>query len=142
MSFQVTPAATRFASVQIGGRGRGPSPLIYQWIDFCWQPARAFPFKQEIIPGSPPSALGHISNSKHQGIIRANPGKEVNLVSRVLSPEVLVRCEFLEPLPEKALMDYQWLVAQMRRPPRSWMSGSLQRLLSKIKSFSSDSLKR
>ncbi|KAH9716561.1 putrescine-binding periplasmic protein-related [Citrus sinensis] len=51
------PAASRLETKQIGGRVRGLSPLIHQWIEFCLQTARALPFKQEVIPGASPSAL-------------------------------------------------------------------------------------
>ncbi|KAK9229943.1 hypothetical protein WN944_022909 [Citrus x changshan-huyou] len=51
------PAASRLETKQIGGRVSGPSPLIHQWIEFCLQTARALPFKQEVIPGTSPSAL-------------------------------------------------------------------------------------
>ncbi|GAY53464.1 hypothetical protein CUMW_149420 [Citrus unshiu] len=51
------PAASRLETKEIGGRVRGPSPLIHQWIEFCLQTARTLPFKQEVIPGASPSAL-------------------------------------------------------------------------------------
>ncbi|KAH9753760.1 hypothetical protein KPL71_015194 [Citrus sinensis] len=33
------PAASRLETKQIGGRVRGPFPLIHQWIEFCLQTA-------------------------------------------------------------------------------------------------------
>eukprot|EP00897_Mesotaenium_endlicherianum_P006262 jgi/Mesen1/5664/ME000287S04923 len=53
------PATTKFASSasKVGGRVRGPSPLVSQWIDFCLQPARAAAFQQDVYVGSSPLAL-------------------------------------------------------------------------------------
>ncbi|GJN01848.1 hypothetical protein PR202_ga19149 [Eleusine coracana subsp. coracana] len=53
----VIPCATKFQTAKIGGRIRGPSPLIHQWFDFCLQSARSLPFRQEVIPGASPLFL-------------------------------------------------------------------------------------
>ncbi|KAG0473284.1 hypothetical protein HPP92_015141 [Vanilla planifolia] len=51
------PAATKFNNDRIGGRIRGPSPLVHQWMEFCLQSSRALPFQQEVIPGASPLSL-------------------------------------------------------------------------------------
>lgn len=48
------PATNKVRSNKIGGRIRGPSPLVSQWINFCLQPARAQSFQQEIFIGASP----------------------------------------------------------------------------------------
>ncbi|KMZ76110.1 Spermidine/putrescine abc transporter, spermidine/putrescine-bindingprotein [Zostera marina] len=129
------PAATRFDSSQIGGRVRGPSPLINQWIDFCLQPGRSFPFKQGMLPGFSPNALQLYSNNAQEDVAIVKTG---NGISEMPSPDILARCEFLEPLSEKALMDYRWLVSQMEMPTCNGISLSFQHFLSKFQRFLSN----
>ncbi|KAL1204972.1 hypothetical protein V5N11_016321 [Cardamine amara subsp. amara] len=100
---------------KIGGRVRGPSPLIHQWIEFCLQPARSLPFTREVIPGASPSAL--------DGALVREPGEtkkdrtklDTNLVSGVPPLEILSKCEFLEPLPEATLLEYRLLIDTVRK---------------------------
>lgn len=132
---QAIPAATRFDSSQIGGRVRGPSPLINQWIDFCLQPGRSFPFKQGMLPGFSPNALQLYSNNAQEDVAIVKTG---NGISEMPSPDILARCEFLEPLSEKALMDYRWLVSQMEMPTCNGISLSFQHFLSKFQRFLSN----
>ncbi|KAJ4953337.1 hypothetical protein NE237_030169 [Protea cynaroides] len=116
------PFASRFSTDRIGGRVRGPSPLIYQWMEFCLQVARALPFKQEVIPGASPFALEEPSVESSQELTRGKPKLETNLIAGVPPPEILSRCEFLEPLTEATLSDYQWLIASMKKPVRGVIS--------------------
>ena len=127
---QAIPAASRFTSDQIGGRTRGPSPLIHQWIEFCLQTARGLPFQQQVIPGASPFALEHISAEGIRESTKGRPELETNLVDGVPPPEILSKCEFLEPLSEKALEDYQWLISCMEKPGRGWIKSIRQHISS------------
>lgn len=116
------PAASRFPSDQMGGRIRGPSPLIHEWIEFCLQPARGLPFQDQVIPGALPSALGHISVEGREAT-KGRPELETNIIDGVPPPEILSKCEFLEPLSDEVLEDYQWLISCMQKPRRNWIRG-------------------
>ncbi|KAL6008593.1 hypothetical protein ACLOJK_034107 [Asimina triloba] len=112
------PAATKFTTDRIGGRIRGPSPLFHQWIEFCLHTARSLPFQQGVIPGASPSSLGSIP-AEVEELVDTRKGRQpkldTNLIAGVPPPEILAKCEFLEPLSEAALTDYQWLVASMQK---------------------------
>ncbi|KAK9232702.1 hypothetical protein WN943_022950 [Citrus x changshan-huyou] len=110
------PAASRLGTNQIGGRVRGPSPLVHQWIEFCLQIARALPFKQEVIPGASPSALESTLIRLLEELLNGKPSLDANLFAGVPPPEILARCEFLEPLSEATLSDYEWLVVNLQTP--------------------------
>ncbi|GMP84137.1 hypothetical protein CsSME_00037775 [Camellia sinensis var. sinensis] len=121
------PAASRLTTNQnkIGGRVRGPSPLVEQWIEFCLQAGRAVPFQQEVIPGASPSALesdracARVEEEESKELTTAKKGKpklDTNLINGVPPPEILDQCEFLVPLSDAALADYQWLIASMQKP--------------------------
>ncbi|KAH9753735.1 spermidine/putrescine-binding periplasmic protein [Citrus sinensis] len=110
------PAASRLETQQIGGRVRGPSPLIHQWIEFCLQTARALPCKQEVIPGASPSALESTLVKLPEELLEGKPSLDTNLIAGVLPAEILARCEFLEPLSEATLSDYEWLVVNLQKP--------------------------
>lgn len=101
---------------KIGGRVRGPSPLIHQWIEFCLQPARSLPFTREVIPGASPSALEAGTLVREPGETKKDRTKlDTNLVWGVPPPEILSKCEFLEPLPEATLLEYQLLIDSVRK---------------------------
>ncbi|KAI3941567.1 hypothetical protein MKW92_033769 [Papaver armeniacum] len=131
------PAASKFASERIGGGIRGPSPLIHQWMEFCLQAARALPFQQEVIPGSSPFALEQ--NPPIDGFQDTKNGKlklDTNLISGVPPSEILAKCEFLEPLTNATLTDYQVLINSMQRKPSHSMMDNLQcSILSIVQSF-------
>ncbi|XP_059444180.1 uncharacterized protein LOC132176077 isoform X2 [Corylus avellana] len=110
------PAATRFETNRIGGRVRGPSPLIHQWIEFCLQDARAMPFKQEVIPGASPSALEGTQVEVSTELTKGKPKLDSNLIAGAPPHEILARSEFLEPLSDSTWSDYQWLVSTMQKP--------------------------
>ncbi|XP_065879226.1 uncharacterized protein [Euphorbia lathyris] len=110
------PAASRIETNQIGGRVRGPSPLIHQWIEFCLQAGRAFPFKQEVIPGATPSALETVPVEAPKELTRGRPELDTNLIAGIPPPEIMSRCEFLEPLSDATLLDYKWLISSMQKP--------------------------
>ncbi|KAL2901037.1 Spermidine/putrescine-binding periplasmic protein 1 [Bienertia sinuspersici] len=99
----------------LGGRIRGPSPLMHQWLDFCVQPARELPFKQGVFPGALPSTLEGVPT---EVLPKGAPKLPTNLISGVPPPEILDKCEFLEPLSEAALSDYKWLISTMKKPAR------------------------
>lgn len=117
------PAASRFETNRIGGRVRGPSPLIHQWIEFCLLAARALPFKQEVIPGSSPSGLEGTQAEVSTELTKGKPKLDSNLIAGAPPHEILARCEFLEPLSDSTLSDYQWLIATMPKPGHGLMHG-------------------
>ncbi|XP_006854235.2 uncharacterized protein LOC18443994 isoform X1 [Amborella trichopoda] len=121
------PAASTFATDRIGGRVRGPSPLIHQWIEFCLQPARALPFCQEIVPGASPLALTRPYNFiESLETTSGAPKLETNLIAGLPPPEILCKCEFLEPLSKEAFVDYQWLIAHSPKTSDGWI-GSIMK---------------
>lgn len=99
----------------LGGRVRGPSPLIHQWIEFCLQPARSLPFTREVIPGASPSAIEGSLVREPEETKKSRAKLDTNLVSGVPPPEILSKCEFLEPLPEATLLEYQLLIDTVRK---------------------------
>ncbi|KAK6947299.1 hypothetical protein RJ641_000772 [Dillenia turbinata] len=113
------PVASKVETSRIGGRVRGASPLIYQWIEFCLQAARAVPFKQEVVPGASPAEIEgtpvRVSFELPKGRAKLN----TNLIAGVPPPDILARCEFLEPLSDAALADYKWLIASTQSAPDS-----------------------
>ncbi|XP_031247122.1 uncharacterized protein LOC116104835 [Pistacia vera] len=129
------PAASRLETDQIGGRVRGPSPLIHQWIEFCLQAARALPFKQEVIPGASPSALESTPVEMPRDLLKGKPKLDTNLIAGVPPPEILARCEFLEPLSDDTLSDYEWLINGMQKPSPALMNRIQQYLSSLIDNF-------
>lgn len=109
------PATSRFTTDRIGGRVRGPSPLVHQWMEFCLQAARAMPFKQEVIPGASPSSLYGVSIKEPTELTRGMPKLDTNLIAGVPPANILDLCEFLEPLSDATSADYQWLIAGMQK---------------------------
>ncbi|KAI3703606.1 hypothetical protein L1987_73796 [Smallanthus sonchifolius] len=113
------PAATGVAKEELGGRTRGPSPLVHQWLDFCLQAQRAIPFEDEIVAGA--SAIDHTRVPKSKDLTKNKPKLDTNLIAGVPPPDILTRCEFLEPLSDSASLDYQWLIASMQIPNHGFM---------------------
>ncbi|ESQ33686.1 hypothetical protein EUTSA_v10007328mg [Eutrema salsugineum] len=111
---------------KMGGRVRGPSPLIHQWIEFCLQPARSLPFTREVIPGASPSALEGPLVREPEETKKSRAKLDTNLVSGVPLPEILSKCEFLEPLPEATLLEYRLLIDNVRK--QSQGSGLVEKL--------------
>ncbi|XP_017972734.1 PREDICTED: uncharacterized protein LOC18606951 isoform X2 [Theobroma cacao] len=117
----VIPAASRLETDRIGGRVRGPSPLIHQWAEFCLQTARALPLKQGVIAGASPSALESVPVKLIEEITKGKPKLDTNLVAGVPPPEILERCEFLEPFSDATLWDYQRLIDNMPKSGPGFM---------------------
>lgn len=110
------PAASEIKNEKIGGRVRGPSPLVHQWLEFCLQSERALPFKEEVVPGASPSALeGALVEAIVEEPHKNKPKLDTNLIGGVPPAEILKRCEFLEPLSDATLSEYQWLINHMRK---------------------------
>ncbi|KAF0892310.1 hypothetical protein E2562_014871 [Oryza meyeriana var. granulata] len=130
------PSATKFQTDRIGGRTRGPSPLIHQWFDFCLQSARSLPFRQDVIPGASPLFLENPVPEVPQEQNKRKPKLDTNLARGAPPLEILEKCEFLEPLSEKALDDYQWLISRMQRPNRG-LFGILLQNISSLLNFKS-----
>ncbi|CAF1967149.1 hypothetical protein HID58_075115 [Brassica napus] len=100
----------------LGGRARGPSPLVHQWIEFCLQPARSLPFTREVIPGASPEAIESGPLVREPEVTKkSRENLDTNLVSGVPPPEILSKCEFLEPLPEATLLEYRLLIDTVRK---------------------------
>lgn len=113
---QAIPATSRIETQPVGGRVRGPSPLIHQWIEFCLQTARALPFKQEVVPGASPAAIdGPVAVPEE--LFEGKPRLDSNLVGGVPPLDILEKCEFLEPLSDSSLADYRWLGENMQKKP-------------------------
>lgn len=129
------PAASRLETNKIGGRVRGPSPLIHQWIEFCLQAARALPFKQEVVAGATPSALESTPVDMPRGLNKGRPKLDTNLIAGVPPPEILTRCEFLEPLCDATLSEYKWLLAGMQKRGPSFIHKLYHYISSKIQFF-------
>ncbi|KAG0571130.1 hypothetical protein KC19_6G213100 [Ceratodon purpureus] len=120
------PAATAFDKTEnIGGRVRGPSPLVFQWLDFCLQPARASTFVNDVFVGASPLAWtektgAETSENSIPGTVSTTPEKkskpvvnmDTNIVHGMPPDDVVAKSEFLEPLTEKGLTDYQWLLSE------------------------------
>lgn len=111
---QAIPAASSISKEELGGRVRGPSPLIHQWLDFCLQPQRALPFEEEILAGASPFSLDDTAVPNSKKLSKNKPKLDTNLIAGVPPPDILTRCEFLEPLSDSASLDYQWLIATMQ----------------------------
>lgn len=116
------PAASRIATDQIGGRVRGPSPVVHQWIEFCLQAER---FKDDVVPGASPNALGSPVKVSEE-LTRGRPKLETNLIAGVPPSDILAKCELMEPLPEKALSEYRWLINSVLQKPESSMAERLR----------------
>lgn len=127
---------------QVGGRVRGPSPVIHQWIEFCLQAARAFPFTEEVIPGASPSAIECASVEAPKELTKAKPKLETNLIAGMPPPEILARCEFLEPLSDATLSDYRWLIAGIQKPSHGVIHGLHCYILSMKELFQQSYLQR
>ncbi|KAL6547663.1 hypothetical protein OROHE_009368 [Orobanche hederae] len=120
--FWAIPTTSRLVTDRVGGRVRGPSPVYEQWVEFCLQPERALPFKEEIVAGASPVSL-EASSIEEQPRERSKdrPKLDTNLVANMPPAEILSRCEFLEPLSEDALSDYRWIMGNLRKPSESMM---------------------
>ncbi|GKC46276.1 putrescine-binding periplasmic protein-related protein, partial [Tanacetum coccineum] len=116
------PAASGMTNDELGGRVRGPSPLTHQWLDFCLQTQRALPFEEEIIAGASPSAFDNNTPvPKSKNLTKNKPKLDTNLISGVPPPDILTKCEFLEPLSDSTILDYQWLIGSMQSPNNGFM---------------------
>ncbi|KAG0474976.1 hypothetical protein HPP92_014662 [Vanilla planifolia] len=85
-------------------------------MEFCLQSSRALPFQQEVIPGASPLSL---HQNPVEGPLRhaqGEPKLDSNLLCGIPPPEILEKCEFLEPLSQQAMEDYKWLISSMEKP--------------------------
>ncbi|MCD9559414.1 hypothetical protein HAX54_017344 [Datura stramonium] len=126
------PAASRIATDQIGGRVRGPSPVVHQWIEFCLQSER---FKDDVVPGASPNSLESPPVKVSEELTRGRPKLETNVIAGVPPSDILARCELIEPLPEKALSEYRWLINSVQMPERSLVEDLRNRVLSLAHGF-------
>lgn len=122
---QAIPATTAFEKQEnLGGRVRGPSPLVFQWLDFCLQPARATTFANDVFVGASPLAWSEkmvpaeepAENSEKMGNSTYEESEsaidmDTNIVKGVPPDEVVAKSEFLEPLSDQGVADYQWLLS-------------------------------
>eukprot|EP00850_Spirogloea_muscicola_P021421 SM000249S08232 [mRNA] locus=s249:182713:186126:+ [translate_table: standard] len=137
------PATNKFTSDKVGGRIRGPSPLISQWIEFCLQPARALNFKQEVYVGASPLLLtwpqaGSTQTSPADAsagmVDQEQPRIDSNLVQGMPPPDILERSEFLQPLSDKLVEQYKIVLEKvgLAKPLASrgiyeWLMSTLSR---------------
>ncbi|KAK7250721.1 hypothetical protein RIF29_33339 [Crotalaria pallida] len=128
------PAASKIQTDKVGGRVRGPSPLIHQWIEFCLQTARALPFTQEVIPGASPSLQDHSTNVPVE-LTKGRPRLNTNLIDGAPPPDIVERCEFLEPLSNSTVSDYHWLIASIQGSGHGLMP-KLHQYISSLVKFS------
>lgn len=113
LAMQAIPAATAFEkSENVGGRVRGPSPLVFQWLDFCLQPARANTFVNDVFVGASPLAWSEKIGAETLEKSKSAVSMDTNIVQGMPPDDVIAKSEFLEPLTEKALTDYQWLLSE------------------------------
>ncbi|KAL1569270.1 putrescine-binding periplasmic protein PotF [Salvia divinorum] len=129
--FWVIPTTSRLATDQIGGRIRGPSPLVQQWVEFCLQPERALPFKEEVVAGASPVSL-KAPDEQPRELKKGRPKLETNLVGNVPPADILSKCELLEPLSEDAISDYEWLICSLPKPSHSVVTTRLKHALSSL----------
>ncbi|CAA6659228.1 unnamed protein product [Spirodela intermedia] len=123
------PAAGRFPTEKVGGRVRGPSPMVHQWMEFCLQAARALPYQQGVVPGASPLSLEGPLCMPPQRVGKGQPELDTNLVGGAPPPEILSNCEFLEPLSEEASAEHRRLVGGMAASGQRWI-GEAQDYLS------------
>ena len=95
------------------------------------QTARALPFKQEVILSASASALESTRVKLPEELLKGKPSLDTKLIAGVPPAEILARCEFLEPLSEATLSDYEWLVANLQKPAPVLMK-RVQRYLSSL----------
>ncbi|EPS68738.1 hypothetical protein M569_06030, partial [Genlisea aurea] len=113
--FWAIPNASKYPwGDRIGGRIRGASPLVQQWVEFCLQPGRALPFDEETVVGGLPTMIPEKKKPHVENESDDRPKLETNLIRNLPPDEILSRCEFLEPLSEDALSDYQWLIFSLQ----------------------------
>ncbi|KDO41697.1 hypothetical protein CISIN_1g040509mg [Citrus sinensis] len=67
------------------------------------------PFKQEVIPGTSPSALETTLVKLPEELLKGKPSLGTDLIAGVPPAEILARCEFLEPLSEATFDVLRWL---------------------------------
>lgn len=48
-------------------------------------------------------------------LTKGKPTLDTNLIAGVPPPDILARCEFLEPLSDSMLAEYQWLVGSIKK---------------------------
>ena len=99
------------------------------------QAARALPFKQEVIPGASPSALESAQVKMPAEFTKGKPRLDTNLIAGIPPPEILARCEFLEPLSDSALSEYQSLISTMQKPGHGLIQGMPHYISSVIRNF-------
>ncbi|KAL2635634.1 hypothetical protein R1flu_007113 [Riccia fluitans] len=131
--------ATPPSSSKVGGRIRGPSPLVSQWLDFCLQSARANSFTGDVIVGASPLALAEMSAVENSTVGSASSAESLDTEASGLEDEnseeekpefvpkelpisshdVLGKNEFLEPLCTAAVEDFKWLLSTSSELPRT-----------------------
>ncbi|XWS64382.1 hypothetical protein CRYUN_Cryun05aG0000100 [Craigia yunnanensis] len=90
-------------------------------MEFCLQTTRALPFKQGVIVDASPSTLESAPVKLPEEFTKCKPKLVANLVAGVPPLEILERCEFLEPLSDATLSDYQWLIDNMPKSGLGFM---------------------
>lgn len=99
---------------------------MHQWIEFCLQAER---FKDDVVPGTSPNTLGS-SVKVSEKLTRGRPKLETNLIAGVPPSDILAKCELIEPLPEKTLSEYRWLINSVQKPESSLADRLMNRISS------------
>ncbi|KAK3211506.1 hypothetical protein Dsin_016212, partial [Dipteronia sinensis] len=107
-SSEVLPAVKRMSNVTVIVPKSGAS----LWADL-WQ---------EVIPGAPPSALESKPVEVPGDLLKGKPKLDTNLIAGVPPTEILARIEFLEPLSNATLTDYEWLIASIQKPDTGFIN--------------------
>jgi len=122
---------------KLGGRLRGPSPLISQWFDFCLQPAREVALARDAFAAFSPLSLTREPpprNASHEKL-KSEASKEAHTQAvkdltalRTVGPDGALRYSpipegsaFLGPMSESLQEDYKWVVDSMK-PEKSCAS--------------------
>lgn len=86
-----------------------------------------------MVPGASPSLLqGHSANVSVE-FKKGRPRLNTNLIEGAPPPDIVERCEFLEPLSNSTVSDYHWLIASIQEPGHGLIHKMQQYIASVVK---------
>lgn len=88
-----------------------------------------------MIPGASPSLLQVHSANLPVELTKGRPRLNTNLIDGAPPPDIIEKCEFLEPLSESTLSDYRWLLASIQESGHGMMH-KMHELISSAAKFS------
>ncbi|KAK9215141.1 hypothetical protein WN944_007144 [Citrus x changshan-huyou] len=134
-SSDVLPAVKRMSNVAVVVPKSGAS----LWADLWAIPAASrLETKQiggRVILSASPSALESTRVKLPEELLKGKPSLDTKLIAGVPPAEILARCEFLEPLSEATLSDYEWLVANLQKPAPVLMKRDVLRWLKLLRLY-------